>query len=375
MAAPRAPSCARSSRARSEYRRRRGAHVVVVGGAVPKAALHGASSSAPFERVALAELTSPTGGARLLAAICRHGGVILTTPADGACEATVQACYDACRTFFAQPFDARCMHGAASGPGQLHGYMEYLSDADGGCECFEAKLHHDSRFVWPPQPANFRAAVLALLRLLLSTARDALYALCDALGLERKRVASLLDTDDVLANARRQRAVDFDACSHTALRLWSYTRGRRGTMHVDNTLLTLSPRGSSVGLRVRTLDGAHVFPEASMAPGELFLFAGDALSYLSSGKVPALMHQVVPPPTTPPPAGSPGRPAAEPPRLSAPFFLRGMHSKSLAPPPPLPPLNVALLERNPGNLRSAWPWKRSGPLAQYYQGTEWHEEA
>ena len=98
----------------------------------------------------------------------------------------------------------------------------------------------------------------------------------------------------------------------------------------------------------------------------MLLFAGDALSYLTHGLVPALMHRVVPRP--------PATPSSNAPRVSAPFFLRGKRGAVLSPLPPLPPLSVAVLEHNAGNLRSAWPWKRDGPLKDYYQGVTWHEE-
>ena len=99
-----------------------------------------------------------------------------------------------------------------------------------------------------------------------------------------------------------------------------------------------------------------------MAKGELLVFAGDALSYLSAGRVPALMHEVAPPATD----------GNATPRLSAPFFLRPMRAQLLRPPPPLKPLHVEALERNPGNLRSQFPWKVAGPLAPYFQGQNWH---
>ena len=170
--------------------------------------------------------------------------------------------------------------------------------------------------------------------------------------------------------------------------MWQYTKGQPSGWHCDNTLLTLAPRGSSVGLEVRSpLDGRSFSPESSMSADELLVFAGDSLSYLSSGRVPALMHRVVPPP--PPPISSAHSTThADPPRLSCPFFLRARRSATLEPrrveleprrveleprSGGLPPLLVAALEHNADNLRSRWPWKCRGPLAEYYsQGVQWH---
>lgn len=264
-------------------------------------------------------------------------------------HATIAACYEACREFFALPFDRKARHGAGAEPGQAHGFMSYLDD-DEGSECFEAKIHFDQRFEWP---ANLRGPVEAALQLLATTARAALLAIVDALGLDRSHVDSLLDD--------KATGVDLEHCSHSALRVWSYTRGQPSGWHCDNTLLTLAPAGTRTGLRVRTLDGQHCQPEERMAAdGAFIVFAGDALSYLSGGRVPALMHDVVAPPA-----------GASPPRLSAPFFLRGRRGALLRPPPPLAPLGVEALERNAAGERMGFPWKREGPLAEYYGAVAW----
>lgn len=319
-------------------------------------------------------LGKAAAGASLLRALCSDGAVILRL--GPAAHATVSACYDAARRFFALPFNEKALAGAGDGLGQLHGFMSYLDDPEGS-ECFEAKVHHDPRFMWPDRPPKMRAAFLAALRLLASTARAALAALVEALVLDWPHVASLIDVDrgDAADSGSSPfRSVDLSTCSHSAMRVWSYTYAQPSGWHCDNTLLTIAPAGSSVGLRVRTLDGRCWFPEASMAAGELLLFAGDALGYLTAGRVPALMHDVVPPPLSE--GGSAIRGQGRPARLSIPFFLRGKRAAVLRPPAHsgLPPLQVALLEHNPHNLRSSWPWKRNAEGAAYYGGQEhkWH---
>jgi isopenicillin N synthase-like dioxygenase len=342
-------SC-RRSRTRSDPRlRRHDEHAAVEGVPLVPSSGHG------LQRVPLAALDTPAAQAALLTALCRDGLAILTLDKLDV-NKHVQRCYAACQRFFMLPFNAKVAHSAGPGPGQAHGWMEYL-DEDEGSECFEAKLHYDKRFAWPEQ-AGFERAVVGLLQLLLQAAHRALFALTDALEIERELATALLD------DTAQSSATDFERCSHTAMRVWSYTRGRPTGWHCDNSLLTLAPSGSSVGLRVRLTSGALCEPEREMKPGELIVFAGDALGYMSRGRVPALMHEVVPPRTGDGPSAAP--------RLSAPFFLRGRHDAHLTPPPPLPPLSIRALERNVGNLRSHWPWKQTGPLRTYYDDQQWH---
>lgn len=149
------------------------------------------------------------------------------------------------------------------------------------------------------------------------------------------------------------------------MRVWHYWPGGVGNeAHADNTLLTISPAGTRVGLGVRVLgDGRHVWPEARMADGECLLFAGDALGVLTRGAVPALLHWVEPP-------------KAEA-RMSMPFFLRPRLDALLdparvcraAPPadaPRVDPLRQRELEQNAQNVRWRWPWKRTA----YYRNED-----
>jgi len=380
------------------------------------------SDPAPRRRVRrlasfdVVDLTN-SGGA-VLHALCRDGAVLLRPAADERLSEAAATCFEACSGFFARPFSEKTHHYAASGVGQAHGYMDYLTD-DEGSECFEAKLHYDRRFCWPTKPTGMRAAVEAAADVQRRSALMLLDAIVRALPLDVAHIDSLLDArmaSDASRPASRgggggggvcggsggsgggaaSSTLDLEAASHTAMRVWQYTHGRPSGWHCDNTLLTLAPRGSSVGLQAKSpVDGASFEPEALMDETELLAFAGDALSFLTAGRVPALMHCVVPPP---PPPSTPRCPASAAPaaatqhgtqryarkgapRLSCPFFLRARRGASLRPllvaaehPPPPPPLLVAELEHNAGNLRSRWPWKLQGPHASYYQGTQqtWH---
>ena len=338
----------------------------------------------------------------LFHALCRDGAV-LVRPLDSARLAdTISACFRACGGFFARPFEEKTRHYAGAHVGQAHGYMDYLAEAEGS-ECFEAKLHYDSRFEWPSKPAGLRVAIEAAADVQRRTGLWLLDAVMLALGFDQAHVDGLVDSrragdDDerpayaagkarsglvhasgeARAASESPEGIALRSASHSALRVWQYTHGQPSGWHCDNTLLTLAPRGSSVGLEVRSpLDGRSFSPESSMSADELLVFAGDSLSYLSSGRVPALMHRVVPPP--PPPISSAHSTThADPPRLSCPFFLRARRSATLEPlleprSGGLPPLLVAALEHNADNLRSRWPWKCRGPLAEYYsQGVQWH---
>ena len=106
-----------------------------------------------------------------------------------------------------------------------------------------------------------------------------------------------------------------------------------------------------LGVR-RVEDGQLVWPEAHLAPGQLLVFAGDALGYLTEGRIPPLVHFVVPP----------DRGA----RLSMPFFLRPRLDARLE------AAGQVVLQRDIDTsehgraLRSSWPWKR----AAYFEGSD-----
>ena len=304
---------------------------------------------------------------KFLMALRRDGAALLRLPAADNLAANVLQTYSSCARFFASPFSEKADHGAADGVGQQHGYMSYLDDDDGS-ECFEAKLHHDPRFHWPH---GLRRAVHGTFALLLRTGHLALTALVDALRLDPAYVSSLLDLSkpEAAEAAAASGAVDLSTASHTAMRIWQYTKSRASGWHCDNTLLTLAPAGTRIGLECRSPVSNRVYrPEDFMFPDDILVFAGDALSYLAGGAVPALMHRVAPPPQR---ASAKARGPSSEPRLSAPCFLRARRAAMLVAPPiaQLPPLRVAELEHNAGNLRGQWHWKKD---VAYYEGQTWH---
>lgn len=311
----------------------------------------------------MSELLTTRGQKRLCEALCGDGVALLTL--EHAADA-VQACYDSCRAFFELPLQAKARHGAGNGTGQQHGWMSMLDD-DERAECFEAKLCYDRGYAWPS--AALQSSIVAAFTPLHEAARACLNALCVALGMDVGVVHSYLD-------AAQPRLAD---CSHTAMRVWSYTgapggaSGRCG-VHVDNSLLTLAPAGSAVGLVVRHRCGgssgggeALSRPELQMRRGDVLVFAGDALGFLSAGRVRAPMHEV-----------RCASDAAGPPRLSMPFFLRPRSGAVLDPAAASPgapraselrPLRTADLEANADGVRSRWPWKAD----EYYRGATWYK--
>ena len=111
-----------------------------------------------------------------------------------------------------------------------------------------------------------------------------------------------------------------------------------------------------------------------MAEDELILFAGDALGYLSAGRVRAAMHEVRTEGGSCGGGGGGGGGGA--PRLSMPLFLRPrlgaiLDPATASPGAPrveeLPPLPVSALEANRDDVRSRWWWKQD----PYYDGAIW----
>ena len=159
--------------------------------------------------------------ADLIRALCADGAVLLRLPAERL--QCVQRCYEKVRGFFARPFAERTLHGAGPGHGQAHGYMEYLDDDDGS-ECFEAKVHHDQRFMWPERPKGFEAAVCATRDMLMHSAVTALGAIVSALQLDD--VSPLLDLPDAKGHTPA-----IDLCTDSRPRTHDQHQSRRLVVH------------------------------------------------------------------------------------------------------------------------------------------------
>lgn len=322
-----AVTCCNTARAaRVEYRRRR------------------RRSCAELRTLYAAELSSAAGGDALLAALIEDGMALLV-PSDSEMAArTFSRCISVMDDYFARPEDQKRKSAAGPGPGCQVGYM---INAEGGAEMFEAKCAHDPRWPWPDEAV--RGAVGEARTLLCTIAMACLRALARPLGLAPHALESLLDgADPPLAT-----------CSNTTMRVWRYWHhGVGNELHCDNSLLTVAPRGTQVGLHVRRFsDGYHVQPEAHMAPGTMLVFAGDALGLLTHGRVPALVHWV----------SSPSRGEA---RISLPFFLRPRLDALLdcqgAPGLSMCQRELEAAGKEVGSVRTQWPWKASN---RYYHAT------
>ena len=295
----------------------------------------------------------PWAASALCDALCDDGIVLLRLPADQHAAAKFSTCVTALCDFFKRDRAEKNFCAASDGPGQHVGYM--CADEAGG-EMFEAKVNFDPRWPWPNP--RLRDAVLDARRLLHDAAMLCLCSLVEPLELDADALLALLDGPPDGAALAADPAGYFRARSNTTMRVWNYLPGGTGNYaHVDNTLLTVSPAGTQVGLGVRRWnDGTTYWPEARMRPDEVLLFAGDALGYLTGGRVKPLLHWVAPPR------------ADGPARMSMPFFLRPRLDALLdqaaaaggAPlSAPLGALRQLDLEHNTGDVRWSWDWKKS----------------
>lgn len=247
-------------------------------------------------------------------------------------------------------------------------------------EIFEAKVFHDLRWPWPR--GDVRQDVLAMRELLHTVAFACLRALASPLGLDAEKLHAHLDRTNPHDGSLRGSLVH---CSNTSMRVYRYAgRGLGNNVHTDNSLLTVAPPGSAIGLcasmptcadaRGGAARRVAVKPEAHMASDELLLFAGDALSFLSRGRIPSLVHWVE-------------APQGDEPHFSMPFFLwprldalldpngtaasprgvteaaereasMGSDDQSAMLSPPLQPILQRAIEANVHNVRRSWPWKR-----------------
>lgn len=196
--------------------------------------------SRQIRSIDLSALSTRSGGAALLTALTLDGLALIKTD----WTSTFEAAYIAAASFFAEPFEVKVSHGAGNGPGQSHGYMSYL-DEEAGSECFECKAHYDDRFLWP---RCMEEGLLPAFTALRQVSTCALEAVCCALGRDTCELESLLDVKSNDMNTTSA-TVDLRTCSQTALRVWRYTNGhRRGCgWHVDNSMLTVAPKGTAVG--------------------------------------------------------------------------------------------------------------------------------
>ena len=120
------------------------------------------TDNAPISLVSMDVLDTAAGRQHLYDALVKDGMVMLAPAASelAAAQRDVAACYTATRSFLAGTTASKIPHGAGSGPGQQHGWMEYLEES--GSECFEDplfrspthSLFHPSTTIPPRPPAH-----------------------------------------------------------------------------------------------------------------------------------------------------------------------------------------------------------------------------
>lgn len=298
------------------------------------------AAAAPGLHIDLITLSKAGTGQILLEALKRDGYAFVRIPGLGAARA---ACLNASTSFFGLPAEQKRRHRVAPSATLRHaGYLDFGNDL----QAFEVPLRLNGGFAWPPDGELQRAARRAI-GLLFSASKAALAAVALAAGLDSAAITAMLD---LAASSEAGRSAG------SSLRLCQYDAPATESAitqpwHTDGTLLTLAPAGTAARLVCRhASDGSPITPEASMMPDEALMFAGDVLSFLTGGAIPACMHAVLPPPA----AG----------RASMPFFLRPGRNVTLRPPAScagVQSITMAQLERmeNERGIRQGWPWKQS----------------
>lgn len=152
--------------------------------------------------------------------------------------------------------------------------------------------------VWPAELSELQAPTLALYRGLEACAETILRALADYFELPRERFASMMKDGNSVLRAIHYPAVPAEADP----------RSVRAAPHEDINLITLLCESTDSGLEILTRGGDWLPVEA--VEGQIVVDAGDMLSRVTNGVVPATTHRVVNPP-----AGSRSE------RYSLPFFV------------------------------------------------------
>lgn len=276
-----------------------------------------------------------------------------------------------------------------------HGYVNELNDPSRGRETFECKVHHELDFFWPDfpvrgvgpsKPRTCKLAMCDIMRHLITNVKHILEGLClENEGPDHKHVMyELLDMDagnaieeydddpdihQVGSSARRRH--DLANCSNSAMSVQQFSLGVGTEWRTDDSLFTIMPAGSDVGVKVRMFDGREFYPEtkAEMArqhsnvlswigggDGDMLCFAGDSLSYLTGGTIPSVMYRIDPPRTKPEPGEK--APLA---LVNMMLKVRGRRTAHLKPPAPLPPLPVSKVEANEDGCCDKWFWKKGSP--------------
>jgi isopenicillin N synthase-like dioxygenase len=184
--------------------------------------------------------------------------------------------------------------------GRARGYTEYGRERAVGAEAFDLKefwhLGQEPSAhplaegypanVWPSEPLveGMRTELIALYREFERTAALLLRAIALAVGLEERTLSSMIDGGNSVLRIIHYPPVPPDAPLAAV----------RAAAHEDINLITLLCEGTSGGLELLTRQGDWL-PVSSLG-GQLIINAGDMLTRLTGGEIPATTHRVVNPP-------------------------------------------------------------------------------
>ena len=277
-------------------------------------------------------------GAVLLARLRRDAVVRLL--ADDTLAAALACCYGRLPTFFGQPVNEKArLHCSVAPPEDAGEASDKASGEedkayagmgdDSGREWLQCRRRYDEGDVAgcgclpDGTPPEFAAAFDGLR----SLAAACLHALALSVGADPVEWLSLCDLDD--EQGRRpppQTSYIAAACragGPSVFRLYRYLPAGSGSgchAHSDLGLLTLSPAPTVPGLLVYDSEALEWYEaEEGLRQGEITLFCGEQLSFLSAGALPAPLHRV------------PAPPSDGVTRYSMPFFARAHPEATLVP--------------------------------------------
>ena len=327
--------------------------------------------------IEIQSLGEAKGRQAMLDALCKDGAIIFKPFSPPASADIFSHCFDSVHKFNALPSDLKVKAAPVRGT-PPHGYV-----ATPSMEVFASKVHLKKGYVWPEVKASsnkygqskaktFAEAVTQSQQMLASTARTVLGNLMDVLNFDGRARTNLrhlvdLETAGFEYTGHLDLNPNMATCSHSGLTIFSHTTGKPMGWATDDSLLSVCPPSTEAMIKIRMPNGVEWFPEMQLKPGtgEMLVYAGEALSYLTCGKIAALMW-CLEPKTKPVPGALEGSGDAVTPGMSGVFRARCVRraDSMLFPTPPMQPLAVRAFEAyGDEQKRQHWPWRKH---SQYF---------
>jgi isopenicillin N synthase-like dioxygenase len=213
-------------------------------------------------------------------------------------SALTQPAYDAAQAFFAQPVSLKRRYFVRGGGGE-RGYTPFGAEHAKDAPTPDLKeFWHTGRELppghplahlyppnlWPAEVPAFQAAMLDLYGSLETSARVLLRAIATWLGESPSLLTDLTDNGNTILRALH----------YPALREVENIPGAvRAAAHEDINFITLLITSTASGLEILTREGDWLPVNAE--PGEIIADAGDMLSRITNGFIPATTHRVTNP--------------------------------------------------------------------------------